>query len=134
MEELDEIRKRKMKEMERKFFGGKEVIDKPIQVTDKTFAQVIGAHPAVVIDFWGQWCPPCHIIAPIIEELAKDYAGKVVFGKLNVDENKAIAVRYSITAIPTLLFFKNGKLVDQVLGAVPKQHLDQKIKTIIGSG
>ncbi|MDI6884731.1 MAG: thioredoxin domain-containing protein, partial [Hadesarchaea archaeon] len=66
-----------------------------------------------------------------IEELAKNYAGKVVFGKLNVDENKATAVRYSITAIPTLLFFKNGKLVDQVFGAVPRQHLEEKIRKII---
>ncbi len=131
MDELDEIRKRKMKELGKKYLGKKEAIDHHIQVTDKTFDQVIGAHPAVVIDFWAQWCPPCHIIAPIIEELAKDYAGKVVFGKLDVDENKTTAVKYGITAIPTLLFFKNGKLVDQVLGAVSKQHLEEKIRKII---
>ena len=128
MDEIDEIRKRKMKELEREYFGKKEAIDKPIQVTDKTFDQIIGAHSAVVIDFWAQWCPPCHVIAPIIEELARDYAGKVVFGKLDVNENKAIALKYGITAIPTLLLFKNGNLVDQVLGAVSKQHLEEKIK------
>lgn len=131
MDEIDEIRKRKMKELELKYFGKNEAIDKPIQITDKTFDQVIGAHPAVVIDFWAQWCPPCHVIAPIIEELARDYAGKVVFGKLDVNENKAIALRYGITAIPTLLLFKNGNLVDQVLGAVSKQHLEEKIRKII---
>ena len=131
MGELDEIRKRKLKELEREYFGKQETIDHPIQVTDKTFDQVIRAHPVVAIDFWNQWCPPCHIIAPIIEELAKDYGGKVVFGKLNVDENQATAVKYNITAIPTLLFFKNGKLVDRVLGAVPRQHLEEKIKKII---
>ncbi len=131
MGELGEIRKRKLKELERKYFGKNEAIDHPIQVTDKTFDQVIKTHSVVVVDFWGQWCPPCHIIAPIIEALAKDYAGKVVFGKLNTDENQATAVKYGITAIPTLLFFKNGKLVDQVIGAVPRQHLEEKIKKII---
>lgn len=131
MDELDEIRKRKLKELERKYIGEKEDMNHPIQVTDKTFDQVIKTHPVVVVDFWGQWCPPCHVIAPIVEELANDYAGKVVFGKLNVDENKANAVKYGITAIPTLLLFKNGKLVDQVLGAVPKQHLEEKIRKII---
>lgn len=131
MDELDEIRKRKLKELERKYIGKKEAMNHPIQVTDKTFDQVIKTHPVVVVDFWGQWCPPCHVIAPIVEELANDYAGKVVFGKLNVDENKANAVKYGITAIPTLLLFKNGKLVDQVLGAVPKQHLEEKIRKII---
>lgn len=131
MGKLDEIRKRKLKELDQKYLEKKEAIDKPIQVTDKTFDQVIRAHPVVVVDFWGEWCPPCHIVAPIIEELAKDYAGKVVFGKLDVGENKAIALKYGITAIPTLLFFKNGKLVDQVLGAVPRQHLEEKIRKII---
>lgn len=131
MGKLDEIRKRKLKELERKYFEKKEAIDKPIQVTDKIFDQVIRTHPVVVVDFWSEWCPPCHIIAPIIEEIAKDYAGKVVFGKLDVGENKAIPLKYGITAIPTLLFFKNGKLVDQVLGAVPRQHLEEKIRKII---
>jgi len=131
MGELEEIRKRKMKELERRYVGKKEATDHPIQVTDNTFDQVIKAHPVVVVDFWGEWCPPCHMIAPIIEELAKDYVGKVVFGKLNTNENQATAVKYGITAIPTLLFFKNGKLVDQVLGAVPKQHLEEKLKKII---
>ncbi len=127
-DELDEIRMRKMKELERRIALKKHVPNEPIQVTDKTFDQTIKNNPLVVIDFWGQWCPPCHIIAPIIEELAKDYAGRVVFGKLNVDEEKATAVKYSIMAIPTLLFFKNSKLVDQVLGAVPREHLEEKIR------
>ncbi|MDI6819621.1 MAG: thioredoxin [Candidatus Hodarchaeaceae archaeon] len=131
MDELDEIRKRGMKELMRKYLGKKEAFGKPIQVTDETFDRVIKAHPVVVVDFWGEWCPPCRLIAPIIEELARDYAGKVIFGKLNVDENKATAVRYGITAIPTLLIFKNGKLVDQVLGAVSKRHLEEKIRKTI---
>jgi thioredoxin 1 len=128
VDELDEIRMKKMKELERRITSKKHAPDKPIQVTDKTFDQTIKGNPLVVIDFWADWCMPCRVIAPIVEELAKNQAGKVVFGKLNVDENKATAVRYGVTAIPTLLFFKNGKLVDQSLGAVSRQHLEDKIR------
>ncbi len=131
MDELDEVRKRKLKELEEKYFGKKEVIDKPIQVTDQTFESTIRKYPFVVIDFWGQWCPPCHIIAPIIEELAKDYSGMVVFGKLNVDENQMTAAKYGIMAVPTLLIFKNGRLIDQVTGVLPRQHLEKRIKNVL---
>ena len=131
MDELDEVRKRKLKELEEKYFGKKEVIDKPIQVTDQTFEDTIRKYPFVVIDFWGQWCPPCHIIAPIIEELAKDYSGMVVFGKLNVDENQMTAAKYGIMAVPTLLIFKNGRLIDQVTGVLPRQHLEKRIKNVL---
>lgn len=131
MDELDEIRKRKLKELEEKYLGKKEVIDKPIQITDQTFEDTIRKYPVVVVDFWGQWCPPCHMIAPIIEELANDYSGKVVFSKLNVDKNQMIAAKYGIMAVPTLLIFKNGKLMDQVTGALPRQYLEQRIKNIL---
>lgn len=117
-----------MKELERRIASKKHVPNEPIQITDKTFDQTIKGNPLVVIDFWAEWCMPCRIIAPIVEELAKDHARKVVFGKLNVDENKTTAVRHGVTAIPTLLFFKNGKLVDQLLGAVSRQHLEEKIR------
>lgn len=127
-DELREIQMRKMKELERRIALKKNVPSEPIQITDETFDQTIKDNSLVVIDFWAEWCPPCHIIAPIIEELAKIHAGNAVFGKLNVDEDKATAVRYGITAIPTLLFFKNGKLVDQVVGAVSRQHLEEKIR------
>lgn len=131
VDELDKIREKKLKELEQRYSGKKEVIDKSIQVTDQTFEDTIRKYPVVVVDFWGQWCPPCHIIVPIIEELAKDYSGRVVFGKLNVDENQMIAAKYGIMAIPTLLIFKNGRLVDQVTGALPKQQLEQRIKNIL---
>jgi len=131
MDELEEIRKQKMKELGQKYLKNKLVPSKPVKITDIIFDQVIKAYPVVVVDFWSQWCPPCRMIAPIIEELAKDYAGKAVFGKLNVDDEKATTVKYNIAAIPTLLFFKNGKLVDRVLGAVPKQQVEEKIKKII---
>ncbi len=134
MDELDEIRKRKMKELEKRFLRKREetAIDAPVQVTAATFDRFIKEHRVAVIDFWNEWCTPCIMIAPIIEELAKDYAGKVVFGKLNTDESPAIAVKYNVMAIPTLLFFKNEKPVDRIIGAVPKDHIEWKLKKIIG--
>jgi len=131
VDELDKIRKRKLKELEEKYLGKKGVIDKPIQVTDQTFEDTIRKYPVIVVDFWAQWCPPCHMVAPVIEELAKDYSGKVVFSKLNVGENRITAAKYGIMAVPTLLIFKNGKLMDQVTGALPRQHLEQRIKNIL---
>lgn len=102
--------------------------DKPIHVTDAEFDQVIKEHPYVVVDFWAEWCAPCRAIAPIVEEFAKKYAGKVTFLKLNTDENPAVPQRYTIMGIPTLLFFKGGKLVDQVVGAMPRGPLEERIK------
>jgi len=131
MGELEKIREKRLKEMEKKHFWKKEAIDKPIEVTDQTFDDTIKKYPVIVVDFWGPWCPPCHMIAPIIEELARDYAGKVVFGKVNVDENKEVAVKYNVMAIPTLLFFKNGKLADTVTGALPKQALERHVKKLL---
>lgn len=99
----------------------------PIIVTDATMPQVISNYPMSVIDCWAEWCGPCHMVAPVIEELAKDYAGKIVFGKLNTDENTMSANKYNIMSIPTLLVFKNGELVDQVVGAMPRQELEPMI-------
>ncbi|HDN73855.1 MAG TPA: thioredoxin, partial [Archaeoglobus sp.] len=87
----------------------------------------IATHKNVVVDFWAEWCMPCKMIAPIIVELAKEYAGKVVFAKLDTDENPIIATRYSISAIPTLIFFRNGKPVDQIIGALPKSEIKRWI-------
>ncbi|UCH38379.1 MAG: thioredoxin [Candidatus Bathyarchaeota archaeon] len=102
-------------------------LDKPIQVTDNTFTQAINRHSLVVVDCWAAWCGPCHMIAPIIEALARDYAGKIVFGKLNVDENRGTAMKFGIMSIPTLLVFKNGALVDRIVGALPRQTLEPQI-------
>ena len=82
----------------------------------------------MVIDCWAAWCGPCRMVAPIIDELSKDYAGKVVFGKLNVDENPKTAMRFDIMSIPTLLIMKNGEEVDRIIGAVPKQSMEAKLR------
>lgn len=104
------------------------VPDKPIHATDADFDQVIKQHPYVVVDFWAEWCAPCRAIAPTIEELAKKYAGKVTFVKVNTDENPQVPQRFMVMGIPTLLFFKDGKLVDQVVGAMPRGPLEERVK------
>jgi thioredoxin 1 len=103
-----------------------------LQVTDGDFEQEIlkSGIPALV-DFWAAWCGPCRAIAPVVEELAKDYAGKVKVAKMNVDENSKTPVKYGIRAIPTLILFKNGDVVDQITGAVSKSQIDNAIKKML---
>ncbi|OIO34672.1 MAG: thioredoxin [Candidatus Omnitrophica bacterium CG1_02_41_171] len=93
--------------------------------------EVIDCELPVLVDCWAPWCQPCLIVAPIVEELAKEYQGKVKFCKLNVDENSDIAARYGIMSIPTLLIFKEGKVVDQIIGAVPKEMISEKLDNIL---
>jgi thioredoxin 1 len=101
-------------------------------VTADTFDQeVLQSQSLVMVDFWATWCGPCKIIAPVVEELAKEYAGKVTFAKVNTDENPDLASRYNIRGIPTLMFFKEGKVLDQVVGAVPKAQLKSKIDSLL---
>jgi len=102
-------------------------IDRPIVVSDRNFDQTARTYPLVVVDCWAAWCAPCRAIAPVVEQLAKDYSGKVVFGKLNVDENPETAQRFGIMAIPTLLVMKDGKEIDRIVGALPKNQLEAKI-------
>jgi thioredoxin 1 len=128
--ELERIRLTKMQEMIKKSEASEKkgkVSSKPIEVTDSTFEQLVAGHPLVVVDCWAAWCGPCRMVAPVIDGLARDYAGKVLFGKLNVDENRKVSVQYEIMSIPTLLVFKNGKLVDRIIGATPRQTLEPKI-------
>ncbi len=102
-------------------------IEKPIVVSDRNFEETVKNYPLVVVDCWAAWCAPCRAIAPIVEELAKENRGKIVFGKLNVDENPEIANKYGIMAIPTLLVMKNGAEVDRIVGLMPKGQLQAKI-------
>lgn len=94
-------------------------------------AEVTNSKGVVMVDFWAVWCGPCRMIAPTIEELAKEYAGKAKVGKLNTDENSEIAAKFKIMGIPTVMFFKDGQKVDQVVGAVPKQALKAKIDGLL---
>ncbi|RZN72672.1 MAG: thioredoxin [Candidatus Methanolliviera hydrocarbonicum] len=94
--------------------------------------ETLGRFPLIVVDCWATWCGPCRMIAPIIEDLAEEKAGEIVFGKLNVDENRSLSMKYGITAIPTLLIFKEGEFVDQIIGAMPKKSLEKKLKGYAG--
>ena len=130
-EELEKIRQRKLRQLMKKTSetGRKEksAANKPVEVTDATFKETVREHPLVVVDCWASWCGPCHMVAPVVEEMARDYAGKILFGKLNVDENPEVAMEYQVMSIPTLLVFKNGQLVDRIVGAMPREMLEPKI-------
>ena len=107
-------------------------MSEPIQVTDAAFDEtVLKANLPVIVDFWAPWCGPCLMIGPIIDEMATKYEGKVVVSKCNVDENSVIPMKYRVMNIPTLLFFKNGEVVDKVVGVVPKKEIDNKIASLL---
>ena len=100
----------------------------PVEITDANFEQeVTKSELPVLIDFWAVWCGPCKMIAPFVEELAGEYEGKIKIGKVDVDSNPQISMNYGIRSIPTLLIFKDGKVVDQIIGAVPKQAIAAKL-------
>ena len=102
-----------------------------LHLTEAAFDQTLaGRAEAVVVDFWAEWCGPCKAIAPILEELAGEYAGRVTIAKVNVDEHPGLAARFQVRSIPTLLFFKGGQVVDQVIGAVPKAQIKKRLDAV----
>jgi len=106
--------------------------DNLIHVTDDDFEMaVLQSSVPVIVDFWAPWCAPCRMVAPILEDIAKDYAGKVVVAKVNTDENPNWAIRYGVRGIPTMLFIKNGQEVDRQVGAVPKQMITNKLTAVL---
>lgn len=103
----------------------------PDDISDADFQQFIAKHDVVIVDCWAPWCGPCKRIAPILEEVAKEYEGRLAIGKLNTDENPRTPMQFGVMSIPTLLFFKKGKLVNQVVGAVPKKDIVAKFEPLL---
>ncbi len=103
-----------------------------IEVTDTNFDEIVlKSDKPVIVDFWAEWCGPCRIIGPIINELSQDYDGKAIFTKLDVDSNPGVSAKFGIRNIPTVLFFKNGEIADKQVGAVPKTNLEAKLQVLI---
>src|SRR4030042_6869906 len=109
----------------------KNLKDTPFNIKDEDFDETIKKYKIIIVDCWAAWCGPCRMMTPVIDDLAKEMGGKVVFGKVNVDENPATSFKYKIMSIPTLLVFKNGNLVDRIIGAYPKEELKNKISSYL---
>jgi len=127
--ELEQIRARKKQELMTKMKKNDEMVGaSPITLDDAHFDEAVQKYPLLLIDCWADWCGPCRMIEPVIDELARDYDDRLVVGKLNVDENPETANRFGVVSIPTLLIMKNGEEVDRIIGAVPKQSIEDKLK------
>lgn len=132
VDELETIKRKKLEEMKKRYLKGgnkmENIPNTPLKITDADFNEKIGKYETFVVDCWAPWCGPCLMIGPIVEELAKELQGKIVFGKLNVDENRNTSSQYGIMSIPSLLVFKDGKHVDTFIGALPKPMLKAKLE------
>jgi thioredoxin 1 len=125
-DELTRIREKRIQEMTEKM-KRTEKAGNVLNIEEIHFQEFISTHPFAVIDFWAEWCGPCRRIAPIMDELSKEFAGKVAFGKCNTDDNRRIAMQFNISAIPAIMLFSNGQLVERIIGAYPKDAIREKI-------
>lgn len=133
MNELDQIKKRKLEELKKRYMNRGNIMNqdfpnKPLNVNDEDIDKMIEKYSFLVVDCWAPWCGPCRMVGPVIEDLAKEMQGKIVFGKLNVDENRNTSMKYQIMSIPTLLIFKNGNLANKLVGAMPKTELKARLE------
>ncbi len=130
-DELERIKKKMMDSMMAESSAGNGWPDAPVELGDTSFNEFVGKYSVAVIDCWAPWCGPCKMVSPVIEELSQEMKGQIVFGKLNIDENQGTARSFNIYAIPTLLVFKDGQMIDQIVGAFPKDQLKQRLNTYL---
>jgi thioredoxin 1 len=130
-EELKILNEKKMKKLQELINEKEQLknIKEPLVLDESTFSQTINKFPLTLVDFWAPWCGPCRMMSPIIDEIGKDYLGKLVVGKINVDENPLVAGQFGISSIPTLLLFKRGQAVNKIIGSVSKNKINEMIKT-----
>ncbi len=107
-------------------------MSKPVEITEANFDTIIKTEKPVMIDFWAEWCGPCKMVGPVVEEMAGEYDGKAVIGQVDVDNNPDLSIKYGVRSIPTMLFFKGGEVVDKQIGAVPKSVLTNKLNAQLG--
>jgi len=129
-EELRLINEKRMKKLQQ-IVNEKELlknIKEPLNLDDSNFAPTINKYPLLLVDFWAPWCGPCRMMSPIIDQVGKEYIGKLVVGKVNVDENPHISGQFGISSIPTLILFKRGQAVNNIIGSVSKGRIDEMVK------
>ena len=129
--ELQQIRLRRVQAMLDQADHGKQVNNHPLNITDDNFDNTLKTNSLLVVDFWAPWCGPCRMVGPLIEQLAVEYAGKVAFGKMNVDENQMVPSNFGIMSIPTIVVFHHGQAVERIVGAYPKTHIEATFKRYI---
>ena len=129
-EEIRLINEKKMKELQQ-LVNEKELlktIKEPITLADSTFFETINKFPLMLVDFWAPWCGPCRMMSPIVDQIGRDYPGKLAVGKINVDENQLIARQFNVSSNPTLILFKRGKLLNKIIGSVSKNRINKMVK------
>jgi thioredoxin 1 len=129
--ELEQIKQRKIEAILNQATQQKQASSHPLTLTDANFAETVKTNPLIVVDFWAPWCGPCRMVGPVIEQLAAEYAGKVAFGKINIDENQTVPSSFSVMSIPTIVVFHKGKAVERIVGAYPKTQIEAMFKRYI---